>query len=49
MALKKKGIVTPIEVVEVESDEQGKIKIKGKKKSKKEINWFKNCPSEEIR
>jgi hypothetical protein len=31
MALKKKGVVTPIEVVEIEADEQGKIKVKGKK------------------
>lgn len=32
MALKKKGVVQPIEVVQIEEDEQGKIKIKGKKK-----------------
>jgi hypothetical protein len=32
MALKKKGIAQPIEVVEIETDEMGKIKVKGKKK-----------------
>jgi hypothetical protein len=31
MALKKKGIAEPIEIIEVEADEQGKIKVKGKK------------------
>jgi hypothetical protein len=32
MAIKKKGVIQPIEVVEVETDETGKIKVKGKKK-----------------
>jgi hypothetical protein len=32
MALKKKGIAQPLEVVQIEEDEKGKIKIKGKKK-----------------
>ena len=31
MPIKKKGVVIPIEVVEVEADEQGKIKVKSKK------------------
>lgn len=32
MSLRKKGVVEPIEVVEVESDEKGKIIVKNKKK-----------------
>jgi hypothetical protein len=34
MALRKKGTTERIEVVEVETDDSGKIKVKGKKKSK---------------
>jgi hypothetical protein len=34
MALKKKGVAEPIEIVEVEADETGKIKVKGHKKNK---------------
>ena len=34
MAIKKKGVAEPIEVVEIEIDDSGKIKVKSKKKSK---------------